>query len=174
MRSHDHVCCSLKLSFDVILPHVLGDVAQEGRGSLVSVDPGVREDLLGVESLLGVDHEDLLDQVLGRLGHVVPEGGGEIKCTRFNHLKQLLVAFLVKGRETTEPVFDKKIQHLQNIQNDADTPVIHLLPVPFPCNDLRCHVPGSSASSCRELSLNESRQAKIRYLKRCPAVSRAV
>jgi hypothetical protein len=38
----------------------------------------VREDVGGGEALLGVDHEQLLDQVLGAIRDVVPVGAGEV------------------------------------------------------------------------------------------------
>jgi hypothetical protein len=46
----------LEFSLDVILSHILSNIAKNGPWSLISVDPWVGKDLLRVESLCGVNH----------------------------------------------------------------------------------------------------------------------
>lgn len=74
-----------------------GDGGVDGDGAHLG-DPGVLQDELGRGALLGVEREQLRDQVLGLLGDLRPARVREGELTHPHLLHDLLVARTVEGR----------------------------------------------------------------------------
>ena len=112
----------------------------------------MRQNLLRVESGSWVGDQQTSDEVLGALGDVVPEGRGEFVLAPLNHLEQLRVVLLEKGRETAE----------HDVEDNPNAPIVHFTTVSLAHQDLRGHVArGSTGSSC-QLSLDKSSQTEVR------------
>lgn len=103
-----------------------GGVGGGFRGLVGAADPGVRKELLDGVSLLGVDSQQVGDEVLGGFGDVVPPGGEERVLAPGDLLGQDLDALVVKGREAAE----------EGVEDAAHGPHVDTLRVALILDDL--------------------------------------
>mmetsp|Transcript_41282 Transcript_41282/g.102334 ORF Transcript_41282/g.102334 Transcript_41282/m.102334 type:complete len:327 (-) Transcript_41282:45-1025(-) len=131
---HDAHGCPFQLAPRVELLHRVHRVCELDLGR-VALDPFVLEHLLGREALARVNLEQLVDEVLGVLGDVVPPGGGVVVAARHDLLEKGWHLLLVEGGEAAE----------QDVQDHAHRPHVHLDAVALGGEDLGRHVAGRAA-----------------------------
>jgi hypothetical protein len=120
------------------------------RGGLGADDPGVLQDLRGVEALLGVLDEQVLHEVLGLVRDGVP-ALAKLVLARHDLLEQRGVVVGVEGR----------VAHQQDVHNHTDAPHVHGLVVRLALEHLRCHVAGRAARGHHLLITKVLRQTEI-------------
>ena len=104
--------------------------------------PWVLTHLLAVESHVGVSHQDLLDEILGLLGHAAPGVYVEVILASLDLLEECEVIFLVEWGSSRE----------KDESNDTDAPEVASLSVRLLLEHLWGDVSRSSACCLQRLS----------------------
>lgn len=128
-----------------------GGVERLGRLGLLSLDEGVLLGLLGGEASLGVDDEQLADEVHGFLGNGVELGRLEDEVTLHDELEELGVIVGVERQTTGQ----------QNVQKDSASPHIDLRTVASSQEDIRGNVEGGTAGGLESLARVQLGQTKV-------------
>mmetsp|Transcript_29632 Transcript_29632/g.79541 ORF Transcript_29632/g.79541 Transcript_29632/m.79541 type:complete len:253 (-) Transcript_29632:342-1100(-) len=124
----------LELAVGVVLLerlHGLGELLG-GRGC---GDPLVLEHVIGCVTRLGIDDEELLHEILGVVGHIVPPGRGEVILALHNGGEELGELLLVEGRKAAE----------KDVEDDPHRPAVHLHAEALVLQDLGRYVAGCAA-----------------------------
>ena len=97
----------LKLGSIKGLEHTIRLLHLIPRSRSVSGNPGVGQELGDCESLLGIHGQQMANEILGRLGDLVPPGRQESELALGNLLSKHLNALIVEWRETAK----ESVQH---------------------------------------------------------------
>ena len=136
--SHDHLDSTADLSSQLMLLEELSVSGMEvGLLSVLGGDPGVVENSLSCETLVGVDSEHSADKALGLVGDVVPIRRGEVVLTLFDLLVQGGGTLVVERGETAQ----------KNVENNSETPYIDFMVIWLSLEHLGGNITGSTTRS---------------------------
>ena len=122
------------------------DCAVHVHGALRLVaHPGQHGGLLGGVALLWVHHQQVSDEVLRVLAHVVPLGRGEVELPAQDLPVHQDVVVGGEGRVPAEPACERHATGLQDVGDHADGPDVHGRAVHLPLHDLGRQVAGRAA-----------------------------
>ena len=123
------------------------------------------EDFVGRISLKRIDLEHPRDQLLGRVGDVVPVRRVELEQTAQNLIEKLFL--LIRARR------ERRISHKQDVHDDPGGPDVNLDPVTRFREDLRGDV-GRRAADGEEGFGDELRQTEVAKFERLEAFANVV
>lgn len=87
--------------------------------------PRVTNSLLASVAGLGVQVHEVADEVLGRVGDIVPVRGVKLVVPSHDLLEELSVVVMVEGRVTTEPGGEKERSWFVTAQRPASLHLLH-------------------------------------------------